>query len=128
MKFLNSIYFHVYNAYYKDGNYTSDIPHLTAFGIVGCSFSLLLAVIVSLLNYSLNESRLSFELIIGVLVLGLILFIFLFLFQKKYEKIYEDIKGSELDSLPIKVLSWLIVATGFATVGLYAYLFNQPPK
>lgn len=118
----------MYNAYYKDGNYTSDIPHLTAFGIVGCSLSLLLVVGVSLLNYTLNGSRLSFEFIVAVLVVGLMLFFFLFLFKRKYEKIYEDLKGSGLDSLPFKILSWLIVVAGFAMVGLYAYLFNQPPK
>lgn len=126
MRILKGIYFHVYNAYYKDGNYANDIPHLTAFGIVGCSLSLFLAVGASLIYYSLNESRLSLEFIVVVLTIGLILLFFQFLFQKKYEKIYEEIKGSELDSLSFKILAWLIIVTGFVMVGLYAYLFNQP--
>ena len=127
MKFLNSIYFHVYNAYYKDGNYTNDIPHLTAYGIVGCSLSLLLTVIVLLINYLINSAdRISFNITIVISLLGLIVCFFLFLFKKRYKKVYVEIKGSKFDNFIFKLLAWLIVAIGFVSVVLYSYLLNQP--
>ncbi|NQZ77537.1 MAG: hypothetical protein HRT61_15765 [Ekhidna sp.] len=124
MRFLDTIYFHIYNVYYKDGNYNNDIPHLTAFGLVGSSFSLILAAVVSLSNYLLGRQRLSFEFAVFIIVLGLIFFFFKFLYGSRYEKIYNEIRKSKVDNIWFKILSWLLVLAGFGCVGLYSYVFN----
>ena len=126
MKFLKSIFFHIYNTYYKDGDYTNDIPHFTAFGWVGTSMGAWLAVMMALVNYLLTKSRPSFELVVLVMVGSLALLYPLLLYQRRYARIYEQIKGSNMDTPSMKVVAWVIVVGGFLSISLYAYIFNQP--
>lgn len=128
MKYLRVIYFHVYNAYYKDGRFSSDVPHLKAFGLVGCSFCFMIAVICALTFQVLNGVRFSFGIGLFIEVLSSILFYYLLLFNRVYEKINQEFKGSKFDCSSYKILSWLVVIIGFAAVGLYGYFFNRPVK
>jgi hypothetical protein len=45
-----------------------------------------------------------------------------------FEKIYWEFKGSEFDQVSYRILSWLVVITGFAAVGLYGYFLVSPVK
>lgn len=125
MKLIKAIFFHVYNFYYKDSSYTNDIPHLTAFGIVGCSLSCVLAAGVASINHLLNASRLSKPAVFIVYVLGLLISFLLFYANRRYDKIYEEIKDSKYDTITYKILSWVIVILGFSLIGIYSYLFNR---
>ncbi len=124
MRFLNSIYFHIYNAYYKDGNYTSDIPHLTAFGIVGTSQSVLLTSLFLVLNEEFFLIDIGKELFIGLLVSLILIFYLLLLHGKKYERIYEEQKGSGNDNIGFKVFSWVYVVLSFAAFFGYAIIYK----
>lgn len=126
MKALNVLFFHVYNHYYQNGNDDNDIPHLTAWGIVGCSFSCLLATMTALTITMVSDERIVKPLAIGIMVLGLILTFFQFLYQSRYSKIYEEIRGTNYDSVLFKTLTWAVVAAGFISTGIFAYIFNQP--
>jgi heme/copper-type cytochrome/quinol oxidase subunit 2 len=125
MKFFRILYFHIYNTYYKDGNYSNDIPHLTAFGLVGCSLSLLATTGIVFMNYQLTGQRMNTELTIGIVTIGVLIILFGTLYQRKYESIYEEIKGTTWDNTLTKAFSWLVTIIGFLTVGVYAYIFNR---
>jgi hypothetical protein len=122
---LKVIFFHIYNVYYKDGNYKNDIPYLTAFGIVACSLSIIIVVSVLLLLKGTLETTLSKESIILLTVVCLSIFSYIFLIRSRYKSIYQEIKGSKWDNVGFKALSWVIVVAGFAFAGLFAYIFNQ---
>ena len=120
------LFFHIYNAYYKNGNYKNDIPHLTAFGIVGTSLSIMIVVTVLFVLKTAAETELPKLLIILLTIVCLAFFGFLFLVKSKYSSIYQQIKGSKWDNIGFKILSWVIVILGFAFAGLFAYIFNRP--
>lgn len=122
---LKVLFFHVYNAYYKDGSYKNDIPHLTAFCIVGCSLSIMIVVTVLIFLKSTSNTTLSKELIIFLTFACLSVFGYIFLVGSKYKSIYQEVKGSKWDSIGFKILSWFIVIVGFAFAGLFAYMFNR---
>ena len=126
MKLLKIVYFHIYNTYYKDGNYSNDIPHLTAYGIVGCSISVLFTTIVLLILKLFTTINLAYSEVIIIMILSLIFFLYFFLFNRKYDKIYKEIKDTNLDTLPFKILSWIIIAVSFFSIVFYTYIFNQP--
>ena len=126
MKALNVFFFHVYNHFYQNGNYENDMPHLTAWGIVECSFSWLLATVIALIITQISDERIAKPLAIGTMVFGLIVTFFQFLHQSRYSKIYEEIKGTNYDTLSYKILTWTVTVTGFVSVGVLAYIFNQP--
>lgn len=124
MGIIDILYFHVYNAYYQDGNYSNDIPHLTAYGIVGCSLSFALASIL-LTIAGLASNNLPSWIFFVFIILGLLLSYFLFLHKKRYQMIYERIKNSKYDHLFFKILSWFIIICGFAQFVLYVFFFNR---
>jgi hypothetical protein len=125
MKFLQVIYFHVYNAYYKDGNFKNDIPHLTAFGIVSCSLGLMIVGIANLIKYSLTQHKLSAQEYLWLMLPSLLLFYFLFLHKGKYSDIYKSLKGSDWDKSAIKILIWAIIFMGFASFAALAFAFKN---
>ncbi|WP_223032942.1 hypothetical protein [Hanstruepera marina] len=124
MKILNILFFHVYNAYYKDGNYSNDIPHLTAYGIVACSLSMLFTSIL-LFTFALLDVKLAKISVIILFVGFLLLLFYYFFYEKKYATIYNLIKDSKWDNFRFKIASWLIVILGFVSVVVYSYLFNR---
>ena len=126
MKAFNVIFYHVYNCYYKDGKYTNDVPHLTAFGLVGSSLTMSCLAVFALFNSIINNSRLSVGTSLAIVIAGMLLFFFLFLFNSRYDRIYNEINGSKLDNLFMKIAAWGVVVMGFVSVGLYSYIFNQP--
>lgn len=128
MKFLTVIYFHVYNSYYKDGNYKNDIPHLTAFGIVGVSLSLLLVGIGNIIKFVLTEHKLSTQGYLWLMLSSLLLFYFAFLNKGKYNDIYKELKSSEWDKTTIKILAWVIVIIGFVSFAASAFAFKNIPQ
>ncbi|MFD3003659.1 hypothetical protein ACFS7Z_25100 [Pontibacter toksunensis] len=126
MKALNALFYHVYNSYYKDGNYTNDIPHLTAFGLLGSSLTMFCLAVFALFNSMFNNSRLSVGICLAIVIAGLLFFSFQFLYDSRYNRIYNEIKGSKLDNMFMKIVAWGVVVMGFVSVGLYSYIFNQP--
>lgn len=126
MKALNVVFYHVYNCYYKDGNYTNDIPHVTAYGLVGTSLSMFNVVVFALFNNFINNTKLSMEILLTIAILSMLLFFFLFLFNSRYDRIYNEMKGSKRDTLFMRVVAWGVVVMGFVSVGLYSYIFSQP--
>ncbi|WP_418513990.1 hypothetical protein [Corallibacter sp.] len=124
MKILNILFFHVYNAYYKDGNYSNDIPHLTAYGIVGFSLSTLFTTTIMFILTLLNIKLIDYYFLV-ILVGTLLLLFYYFFYEKKYDTIYNLIKDSKWDNFRFKIASWLIVFLGFASVFVYSYLFNR---
>jgi hypothetical protein len=119
------IYFHIYNAYYQDGNFKNDIPPLTAYGIVGCSLSLIIAALVNLIKFSIISRKLSNQEYLLVVIPSMVLFYFLLSHKKKYETIYQKLKNSSFDKLLIKVLAWSIIFFGLLSFVLIAYLFKN---
>lgn len=128
MKFLHVIYFHVYNSYYKDGNYKNDIPHLTAYGVVGVSLSLLIVGIGNIIKFSLTEHKLSTQGYLWLMLPSLLLFYFVFLNKGKYNDIYKELKGSDWDKTAIKILAWVIVIIGFVSFAASAFAFKNIPQ
>lgn len=125
MNFLKVIYFHVYNAYYKDGNYTNDIPYLTAYGITATSIGCLTLTLVALTNYGVLGTRLPVEVCFAVFLICLVLFFILFIYNTKYKDIYSIVKGSRWDTVTVKISVWIFIGLGFASIGLYSYIFNS---
>lgn len=128
MKFLYVIYFHVYNSYYKDGSYKNDIPHLTAFGIVGVSLSLLIVGIGNIIKFTLTEHKLSTQGYLWLMLPSLLLFYFLFLNKAKYNDIYNEFKNSGWDRATMKVLAWVVVIIGFVSFAASAFAFKNIPQ
>ncbi len=124
MKILNILFFHVYNAYYKDGNYYNDVPHVTAFGIVGSSLSMLLTSILLVILRMLSIKP-TYNIVLVILVGSLLLLSYFFLFKKKYKVIYNLIKNSKWDNLRFKIISWVTIFLGFISIGVYGYIFNR---
>lgn len=125
MNLLKVIYFHIYNAYYKDGNYKNDIPHLTAFSITSTSIGCLTLTLIALLNYGLKGTSLPAEICFIVFLVCFVLFFVLFLYNERYKEVYNSAKGSKSDATWVKILVWVVVILGFASVGLYSYIFNN---
>lgn len=125
MNFLKIIYFHIYNTYYKDGHYKNDIPYLTAYGITGTSLGCLILALLTVLNYGFTRTRLSVVACLIIFLLCLIVFFVLFIHNARYKEVYASIKGSRWDTAPMKVIVWIIIGLGFASVGLYSYIFNN---
>jgi hypothetical protein len=123
--FLKVIYFHVYNAHYKDGNYHNDIPSLTAYGITATSLSFILLSLIAFINQLFMHTRLTYNSCMGILITSLIAFYFVFLHQKRYNEIYHSIKDSQWDTKPVRMFSWLVIFLAFAGVVLYSYFFNR---
>ena len=128
MKFLHVIYFHVYNSYYKDGDYKNDIPHLTAYGIVSVSLSLLIVGIGNIIKFALTEHKLSTQGYLWLMLPSLLLFYFVFLNKGKYNDIYKELKSSDWDRTTIKILAWAIVAIGFVSFAASAFAFKNIPQ
>lgn len=126
MKAIRLIYFHIYNSYYKDGNFKNDIPHLTAFGIVGCSLSIILLSILFFAYQLLFRVRPTSPIVVGLFLLLLVFFYFLFFHKSKYQSIYTEFKNSKWDTTTMKILSWLVLLVAFVMIGAYAYIFNRP--
>jgi hypothetical protein len=126
MRIIRLIYFHIYNSYYKDGNYTNDIPHLTAFGIVGCSVSIISLSAIFTVYQLIFDKRLTTVMVVVPFVMLLACLFYLLMYDSKYKAIYSEFKGSESDTVTIKILSWSVLVIAFVLIGLYAYIFNQP--
>jgi hypothetical protein len=125
MRLLRLIYFHIYNTYYKDGKYRNDIPHLTAFGIVGCCLSIILLAVLFTIHQFFFHERISIQLVVLPFIILLGMFYYMFLYESKYIGIYEEFKNSKWDTWSIKFLSWSILFVAFLLIGLYAYIFNR---
>ncbi|PSR55087.1 hypothetical protein AHMF7605_17040 [Adhaeribacter arboris] len=125
MKIFKIVYFHIYNSYYKDGYYSNDIPHLTAFGIVGCSLAGLVLFAIALINHLVNEDRLSKPIVYLACVIALFAAFLLLFNKRKYNQIYEEMKDSKYDSKIFKFFAWMFILLGFAVMPLYSYLFNR---
>ena len=119
------IFFHIYNRYYNDGDYKNDIPHLTAFGIVGTSVSIMFVVILMLLMKVFAKPMMQTWQLVLLTSAILGFFANMFLARTKYRSIYEEIKGSKWDTVFVKILSWIVIAIGFASAGFFAYIFNR---
>lgn len=128
MKFLHVIYFHVYNSYYQDGNYRNDIPHLTAFGIVGVSLSFLVVGIGNVIKFALTEHKLSTQEYLWLMLSSLSLFYLVFLNRGKYNVIYKELKGSDWDRSAIKILAWVIIVVGIVSFAASAFAFKNIPQ
>lgn len=128
MKFLHVIYFHVYNSYYQDGNYKNDIPHLTAFGIVGVSLSFLVVGIGNVIKFALTEHKLSTQEYLWLMLSSLSLFYLVFLNRGKYNVIYKELKGSDWDRSAIKILAWVIIVVGIVSFAASAFAFKNIPQ
>jgi hypothetical protein len=126
MKAIRLIYFHIYNSYYKDGDYDNDIPHLTAFGIVGCSLSIILLAIMFSVYLLLLSERPTFGIVVVPFVILLVYFYFTLMHDSKYQAIYSEFKNSKWDTTILKVLSWATMPVAFVLAGLFAYIFNHP--
>lgn len=124
MKFIRLIYFHIYNSYYADGNYQSDIPHLTAFGIVGCSFSVILLVITFATCQFFFAFEPSVVLVTVLFICLLMVFYFVLLHKRRYAAIYLEFKNSKYDATLMRVISWLVLIIAFVMAVTYAYYFD----
>jgi hypothetical protein len=125
MLFFKVIYFHIYNLYYKNGKYTNDIPWLTAYGIAASSFSCLLVSLIATVYSIITDLRISKINCLITFAAGYIIFYFIYLNQSNYNNIYNLVKGSKWDTKPVRIATYLMIAIGFASVGLYSYLFNR---
>jgi len=119
------IFFHVYNSYYKNGSYRNDIPHLTAFFIVGAAFSMLILTLILYTSKVLFDLTFSKLVVMAFFVVPMPLFAFQFLYKSKYKLIYKEFRKSKWDTSSIKVLCWLVPLFGFISIVLYAYTFNR---
>jgi len=126
MKIVKLIYFHIYNSYYKDGNYTNDIPHLTAFGIVGCSVSIILLSAIFSVYQLIFDRRLTTVMVVVPFVISLAYLFYSLMYDAKYKAIYSEFKDSKWDTVVIRILSWSVLVIAFVLIGSYAYIFNQP--
>ena len=125
MIFIKIIYFHIYNAYYKDGGFKNDIPSLTAYGIVAPSLSFIILTTTAVIYNQLTGARLPYKVCFVIVSIALLIFFFLFMYKKNYNKIYTEIKKSQWDNITMKIVTWAIVLIGFLSVGLYSYIFNR---
>lgn len=115
---MRIVYFHIYNAYYKDGNFNNDIPHLTAFGIVGSSLSFLLMTMGIIVNSYYGREKISESVYTITMVFFLVIFSLIFLYNRKYNVIYNEIKDSKWGNLFYKIISWFVIFLGYALFSL----------
>lgn len=98
MKIFKIIFFHIYNSYYKDGNYSNDIPHLTAYGLAGCSWSTLFTTLILIAGQQITGKKLETEYFLSSMIILLIAIALGTLYKKRYEIIYCEIKESKWDT------------------------------
>ncbi len=122
--YLRLFYFHIYNTYYKDGDYTSDIPHLTAYGWVGTSLGCTVLVIFSIVGDMINGARMPNAVVWFAFGVTLPVAYFYFVYKRKYERIYTEFKGSKMNRKQIKIVSWVFVLAQFIIMIIYLKMFN----
>lgn len=125
MKFFKIIFFHIYNSYYKDGNFHNDIPFLTAYGITGTSISCAAMTVLAVTNYLITCSKPSVLMSISIFAICMVACFFIYIYNSKFETIYSDIKDSKWDNTSTKFVVWIIIISGYSSVGVYSYLFNS---
>lgn len=119
------IFFHIYNSYYKNGTYRNDIPHLTAFFIVGAGFSMLILTVILFTSKVLFGATFSKLVVMSIFVAPMPLFTYQYLYKSKYKLIYKEFRKSKWDTLRVKVMCWLLPLVGFISIVLYSYAFNR---
>lgn len=128
MNWYKLIFFHIYKRYYKDGQYSNDIPWLTVSVILGVSsFFYLLSLAVLIYSIfcdceiqSLNKNPI---IILGFVLVGVN---YLWFFNNRhYLKIYEKYRISENNNKFSELLSWLFVIMGFVSVPLVALIIKS---
>lgn len=128
MLIIKIVFFHIYNAYYKNGHYSNDIPHLTAFGIVGTSLSFfVITICLALLKLIYNFSPPKDCILIAFLCIFSFFFFKLF-WKSKYNKIYDSILNTKWDNSYWRMISWFIIFLGFFVVGVFPFIFNKVNK
>lgn len=125
MKIIKIYYFHIYNSYFKDGNYKNDIPSLTAFGIVGCSLATLFVTILTNLFVRIFNKLPNYFSVVSIFTLILFYLFFKLVYKFKYKKIYKEFKNSKWDRTIYKIFSWLVLPVAFVLIGLQAYIYNR---
>lgn len=124
MKLFKIIYFHIFNTYYRDGNYSNDIPILTASGVFGCCLSIILLSVLLFIGRVFVDFEPSKESVIVALVLLIAFFYWILMSKKRSYKIYQQVKNTKWDKPIFKILSWLIMPFAVMIAALYAYMFN----
>jgi hypothetical protein len=94
---MNKLFYIIYNAYYKHGEYKNDIPSLTVGGIFSIFFFSIgysSLIIIKLINdpFFLHLPKLSKPIMSLITILFGIIVYFIFYYGKKYQKIYETYK------------------------------------
>lgn len=125
MDILKIFFFHIYNSYYNNGNYRNDVPHWTAFRITACAMTCWIVALLSIVVNLMTGKRLTPIVLYPVCFFSLIYFFYNFLFRGKYQIIYAKIIGGKWDNKFMKYFSWIFIMSGFISIGLYAYIFNQ---
>ncbi|UFH47404.1 hypothetical protein LNP27_05035 [Flavobacterium galactosidilyticum] len=128
------LFYIIYNAYYKHGEYKNDIPSLTVGGIfLGCFFGIGLSIstIIDLMdpvydpvNKTLSKPS-TLTSILAVIFYGSIVY-FVFYYNKRYRKIYETYKGDVfLNSQFAKYIGFTAVIIIIVSPLIISLLYNK---
>jgi hypothetical protein len=125
MDWYKIIFFHVFNRYYKDGNYKNDIPWLTASVIIGVStyfhlFSLFVLGYYFFTGHSLTLASKYPNIICAFVFVSLNCYCFIY--QNRYLKIYTKFRKSDKNKKIIALLSWMYIFLGFFSVPIAALI------
>jgi uncharacterized membrane protein YphA (DoxX/SURF4 family) len=111
MKFLEIIYFHVYN-YFNDG----PVPATSAICLMSISLSSWLLTIIGFATSSV------IFMLLPVFVLVIIFCFYKFAPEKKHYHIYEKLKYSRWDNGTTKAFAWVFVVLGCASLPFFRFI------
>lgn len=123
MKWYNLVFFHIFKRYYKNGNYKSDIPWLTASVIISLStyfyITNILRLFLLVTHHTLHIDKLLF--ILFGFIFCIINYIW-FVGDKRYLQIYTDFKIKYANDRLTDIFSWIYIIVGFLSIGVIALL------
>ncbi len=124
MKALNYIFFGIYNSYYKDGNFTNNIPWLKAISVLGVSLSCNI-ISVSFLFSDGDRIHLERSTLIIFAAISFVFLYFMFFRNRRYEDIYKEFCHlNKQQRLVNKFISWLYILLSFIICLLPPLLFS----
>lgn len=113
MRWYNLIFFYVFNAYYKDGNYKSDIPWLTASGIMGVATFVHIINLFDVILFTIGRKIIGSSFFVPIGICITVLVCGYFIIGKRYMRIYEKYKETGKTNKRAKVLSWTYIFSSF---------------
>ncbi len=125
MKILDKHFYILYNCYYKDGSYSSDMPNLTVFGILLVAYWGLISFFVGCIYLAFDPYANHAPPLLYYVPLSILLVYFMFFRNRRYTKIYNTYKDcSNLNGKRLKILAFGVAILSILAFPILAFLRN----